>query len=388
MLAVALFCLFIGCIIVQCGYAGYFFVRIFRLKVADEQASEHLEKPVDIPVSIIICAHNEASNLSRNLPAIFAQRYKNAGGERAFEVIVVNDRSTDDTAAVLAGFKVIFPELKIVPIDATEERTLPGNKYPMSKGVAMASHDFLVLTDADCKPFSDYWISELMTHFYVSGPHGMITGGYGKLVAASGMLNAFSRWETLHTFLQYWSYSSRQKPYMVVGRNLACRKEALLRAQQSPLWKVTPSGDDDLLVRLTTDAFKDRRTVFIHPQKNASTLSEAKTTWGEWLRQKQRHLSTGKLYRTEIQALLAGYAFSHTAAWLLFGALLLSPFWLYALVLMSIRCAIYWCIWARVARQVDEPGLQYYFPLFDFGWMVYNFALSPFIFWKNKQQWT
>ncbi len=403
MLAVILFWVFTCCILVQCVYACYFFWAAFPLKFPQaapkKPDSSVLSALIDgtnnskkigheLPVSIIICARNEAGNLQKNLPAIFAQRYENAGGERNFEVIVVDDCSDDETAAVLSEFAAFFPELRIVTILPHEDRTLPGKKYPLSRGMAIAKHEFLLLTDADCYPATNFWISEMMIPLSVSGSHGQIVGGYGKLATGKGLLNAFSRWETLHTFLQFTGYAAKGLSYMVVGRNLACRKNVLLSAQQSPLWKVTPSGDDDLLVRLTTDMFHDRRTVQICRSVTSATISQAKESWRGWMRQKQRHVSTGKLYRPQIQALLGGYALTHTLVWVLIITLLFTRFAVPAMLLMLVRCAIYWIIWARAAKQLEEPGLTYYFPLFDIGWMVYNFVLSPFIFWKNKQQWT
>ena len=83
--------LFLLAVTVQTGYALYFFIQIFTLRAV---------KPVlkdKKPVSVIICAHNEAHNLERNLPSILTQRYKNEAGKLMYEVIVVNDASTDDT---------------------------------------------------------------------------------------------------------------------------------------------------------------------------------------------------------------------------------------------------------------------------------------------------
>ena len=53
----------------------------------------------EAPVSLIICARNEAENLKRLLPAIAAQEY------HSFQVVLVNDASTDETASVMDAFK-------------------------------------------------------------------------------------------------------------------------------------------------------------------------------------------------------------------------------------------------------------------------------------------
>ena len=87
---------FILAVIVQCGYAFFLFVRILYTE-HDEELPANLRRHV----SIIICARNEAENLAQNLPTILSQDYGDAAGKPLYEVVVVNDASTDDTAQVL-----------------------------------------------------------------------------------------------------------------------------------------------------------------------------------------------------------------------------------------------------------------------------------------------
>src|ERR1044072_4327609 len=95
-LSLVLFVLFIACIALQCFYTLYFFSRIFSFPTPLIK-----NKTAQTPVSIIVCAKNEARNLERDLPAILSQIYTNAAGKPMYEVIVVNDASIDDTAMVL-----------------------------------------------------------------------------------------------------------------------------------------------------------------------------------------------------------------------------------------------------------------------------------------------
>ena len=88
--------------------------------------------------------------------------------------------------------------------------------------------------------------------------------------------------------------------------------------------------------------------------------------------------------------LLGLYATSHLDMWIcFFTALMISgPVHLHIIVLgMLIRCSIYWGLWAATAVKLNEKKLILFFPFFDFGWLVYNFAFLPFIGWKNKQHW-
>lgn len=369
-----LFWLFASAALVQLLYAIGIFGRIFSFPTPEPDSPVTKQA-----VSVIICARDEAHNLKANLPQIMAQRYTNEAGKQLFEVIVVNDCSNDNTEQVLQDLEQQYDNLWHVTISPGEERVFPGKKFALSEGVKHAGHDLLLLIDADCVPASEEWM-EQMLHPLNKGKQ--IVAGYGKYRAEGSLLNAFTRWETMHTFLQYSAYALSGKPYMAVGRNLACTKQIFLKAQATEVWNKLPSGDDDLLV--STMATKENMAIVCN--EKAFTLTDSKSSWGDWLRQKQRHLSTGKYYKDDVKTWLGLYAFTHMCSWLLFFVLL---FFMpqQALYYMIIRCAFMWLIWSVAATKLHEKAIIPLFPLFDMGWMIYNFAFSPYIVLKNKTQW-
>ena len=187
----------------------------------------------------------------------------------------------------------------------------------------------------------------------------------------------------MHTFLQYSTYAQAGLPYMAVGRNMACTKEVLLAAQRTEVWNGLPSGDDDLLVSIAGNG----TNTAIVSDEGAFTYTDAKTNWADWVKQKQRHLSTGKYYKPRIKTLLGVYGISHAGLWLCFFGLLFSHYWLPVVLVIGVRCLIYWLIWLKTDIKLKERKEVYLFPLFDIAWMVYNFAFLPYITWKNKKHW-
>ena len=375
MLGTVLLWLLAATVAIQCFFAFRFFIKVLSFPTPVPSAGELR------PVSVIICARNEAPNLLQNLPEIMAQRYTSPAGKPLFEVIVVNDCSEDNTEAVLQQLEQQYENLWHVTILPEDERCYPGKKFALSRALEHAAHSHLLLIDADCAPAGQHWM-EYMVAPLNEGKE--IVAGYGKYSPAPGLVNDFTRWETLHTFLQYSTYTLANKPYMAVGRNLACTKGILLKAQSTEVWGELPSGDDDLLV--STMATATNMAIVCHP--GAFTTTESKTTWSAWLRQKQRHMSTGKYYKPDIKILLGSYALSHALFWLLFFCLIFTPLYLNALVLFAVRCLLYWFIWAAAAKRLGEIPLIPLFPVFDIAWMIYNFVLSPYIVLKNKRQWT
>ncbi len=355
--------LFAGAVAVQCFYTLYFFLRFF----SSTEISKKNSKADGI--SIIICAKNEAPNLAKNLPSILAQQYSGP-----FEVIVVNDASSDDTDVVAAAAGA-----KVVDIHPEEPRILKGKKHALSAGVAAARYSLLLFTDADCKPASEQWL-KLMAAPFSAGKQ--IVVGYGAYERTGILLNKFVRWETLHSFLQFSTYTRAGIPYMATGRNLACTRAVFDSVQKDDNWNSLPSGDDDMLIQIAADA----QNTAVVMDKPAFTYSVTKATWKEWMTQKQRHVSTGKYYKWHIKLLLGAYAASHAVSWLCFFFLLFVSSKA-ALALMTVRCLLFWTAFACAARATGEKGMFYFIPAFDFGWMLYNFAFAPYIFWKNKQNW-
>lgn len=340
------------------------------------------------PVSVVICARNEANNLEAFLPAILQQNYIDAAGQRAFEVIVVNDASTDNSATVLQLFEQGYEHLTVVHIAEDTPRQFPGKKFALSRGVEAARHNIILMTDADCKPSSPDWIRWMAFPF----SNGIeIVAGHGDFVAGHGFLNKFIRAETLHTYALYSRACQMGMPYMAVGRNLAVRKHLVLAAQQHLLWTKSASGDDDMLIRIC--ATKDNMVVNAHP--HSFTYSIPKATFREYLRQKQRHVSTGKLYSAKVKAWLGMHAFSHALFWtsflVLLGYMLVADSNLVAVTvvlgLFLLRGLYFYSGLQRWSRVTGGQKLDAFWPLFDICWMLYNIILSPYILWKTKKAW-
>lgn len=352
------------------------FILIYRIRPGQQVAA-----PASPPVSVIICARNEAGNLRQFLPLVLAQDYP------GFEVIVVNDGSADDTARVLAAFEEQAAQLRVVSIPPEAIKDIPGKKFALARGIAAARYERLLLTDADCRPASPLWLQRMATHLEA------VVLGYGAYEARPGLLNRFIRWETVHTCMQYTGLAAAGLPYMGVGRNLCYDKKLLLPLEQDEhfqkIYRSTPSGDDDLLIGKI--ARKGNTGICLLPE--AHTLSLPQENWRSWWRQKSRHASTGKYYAAPVKALLGLYGLSHSLYWLPGIGLLLYSFFsgnpLFPAIagIFALRLVLYWVNAAAWYRQLGEKKLLLFYPLGDLGWALYNVFLSPYILWKNKQAW-
>src|SRR4051812_20670609 len=345
-----LFILFCLVIMVQVFYYLYFFRRLAYYMPPAKKISQ------EYPVSVIICAKNEANNLVKNLPGIFFQNYRTT-----HEVIIVNDNSEDESKYILEEFQKRFKNLNVIPL--TQEAILiPGKKFPLSMGIKSTRYEVILLTDADCIPASDQWIQKMQEAY---APGIDIVLGYGAYFKKNSLLNKFIRFETFHTAMQYFSFALAGKPYMGVGRNLSYKRDIFIRNKGFSSINHIPGGDDDLFINKVAT---DRNTAIVI-DKDAHTLSEPKTTWGEWIKQKARHYTTSKYYKQSHKIFLGLYSLSNFLAYPLAIVSAIFFNWWIVLCIFLVRLAVIAFIWKKSMSKLNEADLWPYFLVFDV-WLV------------------
>lgn len=305
----------------------------------------------DFPVSVIICAKNEAENLKENIPLFLDQDYPH------FEIIIINDASGDDTQEVIDTFVESDARVKKVEIE-NKEAFWSNKKYSLTLGIKKAKHSRLLFTDADCKPASDQWI-RLMTA-PISEEKQLVLG-YGAYEKRKDLLNRMIRFETVMTALQYFSHAKAGMPYMGVGRNLAYTAQLFYERRGFMSHMYVPSGDDDLFVN---DAATQENVALVF-QKEAFTYSKPKESWSDWLRQKRRHISTAKYYKNKHQWVLGLYYGSNLLFWVLGILALLLIDWKIPLALIIFRLTLQYIFLGKGVKLLGEKELLPWIPLFE-----------------------
>lgn len=284
----------------QLAYLILFLIGFKRKSLASEGGH--------VPVSVIVCAHDEAENLRELLPLLLSQDYPD------FEVIVVNDRSNDSTFDLLLHETKKDPRLKMVNVKETPQR-VNGKKYGITLGIKAASNEWILLTDADCRPKGSQWIRS-MSRYFDEGAQFVI--GFSPYLTKPGFLNLFIRFETILTAIQYFAFGWLRNPYMGVGRNLAYRKSKFLEEKGFNNFLHVTGGDDDLFVNLHARGANTRLEI----SSDSQVFSVPERTWRSFFQQKIRHLSVGKRYRFGHRFLLGLFGLSWILTWATWIALM------------------------------------------------------------------
>lgn len=256
-----------------------------------------------VGVSVVICAKNEERRLRELIPVLMEQDHPN------FELIIVDDSSWDDSLTTLKTYQLTYPNLHVIHLNEDIQR-MTGKKFALTMGIKGAKHDVLLLTDADCEPASSSWI-RLMTAPFADEKVGVVLG-VSPYHTSPNMLSRLISYEALYVAISYLSMALRGFPYMGVGRNLAYRKSLFMHNSGFRSHLSLMSGDDDLFIKEV--ATKSNTVVVLSPE--AQTFSAPKKTFGEWVRQKKRHLTTAPFYRVGTKIALGLWPLSFLLMWL------------------------------------------------------------------------
>lgn len=327
-----------------CYYLGFF-------KFAFSTTENDPEKN-SLPVSVIICAKNEAENLRNFLPKILQQNHTE------FEVIVINDASGDETLEILEEFQRKDDRVKIVDVQ-NNEAFWANKKYALTLGIKKAKNSYLLFTDADCQPESEEWLNEMSAHF--TRQKSIILGYGGYLIDTGSLLNKLIRFETLFTAIQYFSYANWGMPYMGVGRNLGYTSEEFYKQNGFATHLHLRSGDDDLFVN---QAATNTNTALCISQKGI-TRSVPKQDLRSWFHQKRRHVSVAGHYKKSHRLLLGLFYSTQLLFWLLFFVLLFTSFWYFALGILALRFIVQGLVFYNSGKKFGETDLFWLFPFLE-----------------------
>lgn len=111
-------------------------------------------------ISVITVGRNAIDDLRSLIPSVIAQKYPR------FELIVVDDRSFDNTAVFLKSIQRNYPSvLKVVTIPEDTTYPWPGKKFAITMGVKAAQYERIVLLDTSALPLSENWLSDVASAF-------------------------------------------------------------------------------------------------------------------------------------------------------------------------------------------------------------------------------
>lgn len=238
--------------------------------------------------SVLIAARNEA----RNLPLLLADLSRQTLPAQQFEVLVVDDHSTDDTAAVVASYQAPFALRGIRLAEVPGAGT--GKKAALQAALAQARAPWVVCTDADCRLHPD-WLRSYAALLADAGPQVRFVSGPVLLTGPETWLHSLSGLEFAGLVGTGAASIAAGLPTMCNGANLAYRRDAFAAVAGFAGNEHLASGDDEFLMHKLHAAFPGSIRFLKHPAALVRTAGPP--TLAALLRQRVRWASKWRHYR-------------------------------------------------------------------------------------------
>ena len=222
------------------------------------------------PVTVIITTRDQEAILAKQLPLILEQDYPD------FQVVVVNDASSDDTDELLKKLALQYPHLYHTFIPEGVQ-SISTKKMALTVGIKAAKYDYLLFTEANCLPSGTHWIASMMQQF-TEGTSVVLS--YSRYESIKGVFKNLIAYDNLFQGMRYLGLAASKRPYMGVGKNLAYRKELFFNQKGFASHLNLYSGEDDLFI---SDVAKRSNTrVEVSPAAVMNIVTEdVKSHWKE-----------------------------------------------------------------------------------------------------------
>lgn len=316
-------------------------------------------------ISVVIAARNEATNLPHLLNALQNQTYPAA----QFEMIVVDDFSTDGTQDVLKSFL----NERVICIQPGVAAAQSSKKKAVEAGVQKAKGSLIVVTDADCKP-PPHWLFTMALFQQEKG--SVFIAAPVKFLHDKSLLQIFQVLDFIT--LQGITAASVHAGFhsMCNGANLAYTKRAFNEVNGFEGIDAVASGDDMLLMH----KIKKRHPAGVHYVKSkAAIVSTAPMpTWKDFFMQRRRWASKTTYYddKAVFYVLLFIYGFN-CLFFVLVTASFLNPFYVPVFIgYLVLKTIIEWPFVYAVAKFYNQEKLMRYFPFMQPLHILYTISVG------------
>jgi cellulose synthase/poly-beta-1,6-N-acetylglucosamine synthase-like glycosyltransferase len=278
---------------ITAGYALLLLYVTYSWLTLYEVALPYTLTPVK--VSVLVPARNEEHTLAALLRDLSQQQYP----VHNLEIIVIDDSSTDSTLAVAhEQADLATVPIKVISLKGTG---LYSKKQALAKGVAIASGELILTTDADCR-VQEGWVNAFVSAYQSSGAD-LLCGP----VVLEGDDSLFANMQSIEFASLIGTGGvciSKGWPAMGNGANLAFSKKAYVKAGGYEGTYHIASGDDEHLMQ---KVYADGGKIAFVKSRAAVVQTEVKPNWQAFAEQRKRWAGKWK-YNTNVNTILLALA--------------------------------------------------------------------------------
>ncbi|MBM3410973.1 MAG: glycosyltransferase [Bacteroidetes bacterium] len=319
------------------------------------------------PVSVVIYARNQSDQILRNLPVWMEQEYPE------YEIVLVNDRSYDESQDVIISMQARYPSLRVVDVQEQDKHPTD-RKFAIALGVKAASYARILFSHIDALPSSKHWI-QYMQMAFDGGQEREIVLGYTGYTPYPGLISSLMQWDALRENLKLFGHAMRRRAYAGDGRNMGYLKGLFFFRKGFIAHVRHPSGEDDLFVNVASTP----KNVGICLDAPAFVrINEEKSFQWFWKR-KLKYVGNRSLFRPVDQTVLNYWAWN---PWLvLFTALSGAwfsqqqpPFFWGVAAAFAVQLLLRWILLSVALRRFQIPMNILMLPILEFLYLFLSMA--------------
>lgn len=234
-------------------------------------------------VSVMVPAHNEGMVIVQTVLSLLAFNYP----QNRYEIIVINDNSTDDSALLLAEIQQKHPGRKLKIVNTDNITGGKGKSNALNTGFAHCTGDYIVIYDADNTPEPNA-LRLLVSEICADGTLGAVSGKFRTRNKNATLLTRFINIETLS--FQWMAQAGRWKLLKlctIPGTNFIIRRSIL---EQMGGWDIRAIAED---TEISFRIYRMGYRIKFLPQ--AVTWEQEPQTLKVWFRQRTRWVK-GNIY--------------------------------------------------------------------------------------------
>ncbi len=371
-------------LLIGMAFYGWEQLKVFECKTGNAPL-----KTTELPnISVIVAVRNEEHNIARLLKHITAQNYP----ENRYEIIVVNDFSTDCTAKIVEKHASASQNIQF--IDLQKKIHKGGKKCALQQGIACASGDLIITTDADCSMAAN-WLLCIAA---------LYTQSMAKMIIAPVLFDdtcKTANWFIKIQALEFISltgitasFAALQRPVMCNGANFAYSHK-MYQQFIDPLHSQQPSGDDVLFMlrfkKKQRDEKKSQPAITYIKSAEAVVYTQPQTTLSGFIQQRIRWTSKSKAYNDRDTIIVAGIVFliHFTILCLLAASCFYHTCLLFFILLFTIKSTVDFLFLLRVTAFFGKTRLLWWFlpaQIFNFVYICTIAILGQFMSYSWKKR--
>ena len=306
--------------VLYAAYMLYFIIGLIRL---GRQPS--VFSTLEPKVSIVIAARNEEDNIGNLLEDLTKQNYP----KNKIEVLVANDRSTDNTPKIIEHFQKKHSNFKLINIEERSQSMTP-KKHALTVAIKRSKGEIIISTDADCR-VPPNWINNIVKQFDANTG---VVAGYSKVtVNKNSFFDEYQKIDFLALMAANAGSFGWDLPWTGSGQNIAYRRASFDKIDGFDPVADHISGDDFYLVKAISKIAKAR----YNPNPDGFVKTQPMQSFNSFFQQRIRWASnTQKLFGGDLFFLLFLFLNLFTNSILLIG-LMFQSFWIYLPILYGIK---------------------------------------------------